>query len=174
MELSQKAYEKIDQWSHSRKKIIRPDWDITFLEQAYNWSKRSHDAETQHRAVLTTQDRRVIATGYNGFIRGINDNILPNTRLDNKYVWLLHSENNCILDCAYQGKSAKNSIMYVTGEPCLNCYQLMYQAGVVEIVYGNRSSNMINTDEDYRINVEIFLYLTKDKLKVRHVDYSGV
>jgi len=169
--LSPEALNKIHRWAfHDRQPIIKKSWDITFLEQAFLWAERSHDAQTKHGAVLTTDDHHIIATGYNGFVRNIADDILPNTR-PFKYGFMIHSEVNCILDCAYQGKSTKNSIMYVTGEPCLNCYQLMYQAGVKKVVYGNNNSHMLDTDLDYQTNVEIFLWLVKENFSVKHIDY---
>lgn len=173
-DLSCKAIDKIHYWHKQyRQTKEKEDWDITFLKQAFEWSKRSHDAQTACGAVLTTPDHHIISTGYNGFIRGIRDNVLPNLRPE-KYPWMIHAEHNAILDCAYQGKSARGSIMYVTGEPCLNCFQFMFQAGVSEIVYGNNHAVMTQTDEDYKTNVEIFLWLTREKLKVRHIDYPLV
>jgi len=172
--LSLDAIDKIMYWRDNyRGSVPAKDWDIVFLKQAFEWSTYTHDAETGHGAVLTTKDHTIISVGYNGFIRGVKDDILPNKR-PAKYPWFpLHAEVNCLLDCAKQGKSSNNSTIYVTGEPCFSCYQMLWQSGITEIVYGNKSSNMTITDDDYRTNVEIFLWLTKDKLKVRHIDYSG-
>ena len=84
---------------------------------------------------------------------------------------MIHAEHNAILDCARNGKCAEGCTVYVTGKPCLNCYQFMYQAGVVEIVYGNNDAVMTKVDEEYEANVEVFLWLTRHKLNVRYVDY---
>jgi len=171
--LSIAAKNKIQHWKQNCQKPIPPkDWDRIFLKQAFEWAKLTHDAETGHGAVLTNKDHRVIATGYNGFVRGIQDDILPNIRPE-KYPFCLHAEANAILDCARRGESTQDTIIYITGEPCFNCLQLAYQAGVKEIIYGNKSSNMLNTDIDYKTNVEIFLWLVRDKLTIRHIDYTG-
>jgi len=168
--LSKKAAEKINHWhDHCRQDKTTPDWDIIFLRQAFEWREKSHDAQTGCGAVLV-RDKRIISSGYNGFIQGIRDDVLPNLRPE-KYGFMIHSEHNAILDCARQGKSSNGCTMYVTGQPCLNCYQFMYQAGVSEIVYGNNDIKMINNDEEYETNLEIFLWLTRNKLKVRYVDY---
>lgn len=173
-ELSPKAVEKIQYWNEHSKCSIEPkDWDLIFLKQAYEWSQYTHDAETGHGAVLTTLDNRVISTGYNGFVKGIKDNVLPNKRPDKYPFFPLHAEINCLLDCARQGKSSNNTKIYVTGEPCLSCYQMLAQAGIVEIIYGNKSSHMLITDDNYKTNIEIFLWLMKDRLKVRHIDFSA-
>jgi len=174
--LSKEAIRKIKYWHKNlREDRKTPDWDTIFLRQAYEWREKSHDAQTQHGAVLV-KNKRIISSGYNGFVQGIQDDILPNLRdpsgnLNDKHVWMIHSEHSAILDCAKQGRSAEGSTMYVTGKPCLNCCQFMYQAGVVEVVYGNTLSNMIVSNPDYEINLEIFLWLAKDKFKLRYVDY---
>jgi dCMP deaminase len=170
--LTSSATDKIYYWKkHSRKEFNRPKWDTVFLSAAFETAKRSHDAQTCCGAVLTTPEHRQLCTGYNGFMRDIDDSILPNLRPD-KYTWMLHAERNVLLSCAYQGISTKGCIMYVTGEPCLDCYQHMYQAGITEIVYGDNQAVMTKTDEDYKTNVEIFLWLTRKNLKVRHVDFG--
>lgn len=173
-QLSSLAINKINKWEEtSRKERITENWDIIFLKQAFEWAKKSHDAQTQCGAVLVTKNHRIISTGYNGFIRNVEDNVLPNLRPD-KYDWMIHAEHNAILDCAFQGKSARWSTMYVTGEPCLNCYQFMYQAGVDEIIYSDNNAVMTKTDVEYKTNVEIFLWLTRKTLKTRHIPYAKI
>jgi dCMP deaminase len=164
--------DKINNWQKTRRPFPKKNWDIIFLKQAYEWSEYSHDARTKHGCVLTNRRHRVIAAGYNGFIRGIDDSVLPNYD-GAKYPFMLHSEMSCLLDCANQGKSTYNTIMYITGEPCLNCLQAMYQAGVKEIVYGNRQSVMLNSDIDYITNKAIILGLIGDKMAIRHIDYGS-
>lgn len=168
--LAIKAKVKINHWhDNCRQEKITPDWDTIFLRQAFEWREKSHDAQTGCGAVLV-KDKRIVSTGYNGFISNIRDDVLPNLRPE-KYPWMIHAEHNAILDCARQGKSAVGCTMYVTGKPCLNCYQYMYQAGVSEIVYGNNDAIMTKIDEEYETNVAIFLWLTRNNLKVRYVDY---
>lgn len=173
-ELSEEAKELIKKWKEEyRQPIIKDDWTITYLKQAFDTAKRSPDSQTQCGCVLTTPTHHIIATGYNGFIRDIDDSILPNVRPE-KYPWMIHAEHNAILQCAFLGKSSKDSIMYVTGEPCINCYQFMYQAGVTEIIYGNNDIKMTGTDPTYKVKVEIFKHLTHGKLKIRYINYPEI
>jgi dCMP deaminase len=167
-QLSKQARLKLDLWqTQYRQEKERPDWDTIFLTQAYAWKAKSHDAQTACGAVLV-RDKRIISSGYNGFIGNIDDTILPNLRPE-KYPWMIHAEHNAVLDCARQGKSSAGTTMYVTAQPCLNCYQFMWQAGIIEVVYGNDIITLTN-NEEYKTNVEIFLWLTK--LKVRHIDFQ--
>lgn len=113
---------------------MRPSKNKTFMEMAITTSKRSHDQETKVGSVLVsnkTQD--VLGTGYNGFIRGANDSILPKTRPD-KYQYIVHSEQNLICNLARRGVSTEDTTLYCTMSPCSNCARLLFQAGVTKIV----------------------------------------
>jgi deoxycytidylate deaminase len=55
------------------------DWDNMFFATATLWSRKSHDAQTQCGCVLV-KNKTIISTGYNGFIRGIDDNVLRSKR----------------------------------------------------------------------------------------------
>lgn len=138
----------------------RVSWDKMFIDICLTVAKRSHDAQTQFGAVLVNSSNEIIATGYNGFVRDIDDSVLPNLRPD-KYPFMLHAEHNALLSCARQGKSTLNTKMYITGPPCLNCFQFMYQAGVTEILYTtNNQAFMCTSDSEYKNNFNLLVELT--------------
>ena len=95
------------------------------------WSK---DPSTQVGSIAV-RNRTVIAQGYNGFPRGIND---TTTRLDNrteKYKFMVHAEMNVIYNAAENGVSLKDSTVYVYGLPvCSECAKGLIQAGIKRIV----------------------------------------
>ena len=138
--------------------IKRPLWKDFMIGLAYFISTRSHDAQTQCGAVLCNDDNEIIATGYNGFVRGIDDKALPNTR-PAKYDFMIHAEHNAILNCARQGKSTKGTTLYVTGMPCLFCLQYIHQAGIKKVIYSNQQTNMQQSDES-RQKTKAILHLT--------------
>jgi len=146
-----------------------PTWDKYFVEMAFNISKRSCDGQSHCGCVLTTKTHEILATGYNGFMRDINDTRLPNLRPE-KYPWMIHAEHNAILSCARQGKSTLDAIAYVTGEPCIYCLQYLWQAGITDIIHGTNQTSM--QDEEMDLKAEIFKYLTDHKLNIRQVDIS--
>uniref|UniRef100_A0A6M3LDS0 Putative CMP/dCMP deaminase zinc-binding n=1 Tax=viral metagenome TaxID=1070528 RepID=A0A6M3LDS0_9ZZZZ len=148
----------IEQWKKYQEPIERPSWKDLMMGLAYFVSTRSHDAQTQCGAVLCNQDNEIISTGYNGFIRGVDDNVLPNLRPD-KYEYMIHSEHNAILNCARQGKSTKDTTIYVTGMPCLQCLQYIWQAGIKKVIHCNQQTNMQQSDES-KAKSEIILSLT--------------
>ena len=128
-------------------KIERNSWDHYFILQCFLVSTRSLDAQTQHGCVLVDDNKNIVSTGYNSFIRNINDAVLPNTREFGKYTWMIHSENNAILSCSSRGQSTSGLTAYITGPPCINCLQYMYQSGIKKIIYYNQTSHMMATDE---------------------------
>lgn len=106
------------------------EWKMGFAEQA---AKKSHDAETKVGAALfNKKDGSLISIGYNGFVRNAADHLLPNKRPD-KYIYILHAEQNLIINCARNGHSMKYSELFCTMSPCVLCMRMMYNAGVTTI-----------------------------------------
>lgn len=146
-----------------RCKITRPKWIDMFLMEACFWSLRSHDAQTKCGCVLT-RDNTILSSGFNGFVRDIEDDVLPNIR-PSKYKFMIHAEHNAILNCVRHGISTLDSIAYISGKPCLNCLQYMWQSGIRRIYYTDYSTpKMIEKeDEDFKLLINLLssrLYLS--------------
>ncbi len=107
---------------------------INWMDTAEVVAQRSHDAETKVGAVLVNNTSgAIIATGFNGFVRGANDNQLPNTR-PLKYEFILHAEQNLIANCARHGISMENCTLICTLSPCKLCMRLMINCGITKVV----------------------------------------
>jgi len=132
-----------------RRPLNKIEWDHFFLREAFLWATRSHDGQTQCGCVLT-RNKTVLSTGYNGFIRNIDDSILPNLR-PHKYPFMIHAELNALLNCAYNGISTKGSTAYCTTFPCHPCFQSLYQAGIKRIVYCHAAAHMTANDKERSI-----------------------
>ena len=118
------------------------------MAQAETVSRRSHDIDTQVGGVLIKNSTwTIISTGHNGFIRGADDDNLPNTRPD-KYPYMIHAEENIITDCARHGKSTDDTTLIITMSPCVSCLRLMYQAGVNDIIFKTKY-------KDYKDNLSM-------------------
>jgi dCMP deaminase len=113
-------------------------WDEMFFSNAVLWSRKSHDIETQCGCVIV-KNKTVIATGYNGFMRDIDDLALPNTR-PAKYPFMLHAEENAIYNAAREGQSTVGSRIYITAAPCKKCLQMLWQCGIHEIYFSDLSA----------------------------------
>lgn len=113
----------------------RPDWDEYFIEMARLAAKRATCPRRQVGAVLV-KDQRLIATGYNGAVRGAphcqDDGCLM---VDGHCVRAVHAELNAILQCAVYGVSSKGAEMYCTDFPCVACAKSIVQAGITRLVY---------------------------------------
>ena len=109
-------------------------WDVRFLSFAKHISEWSKDPSTQVGAVAV-RDRRVLATGYNGFPQHIAD--LPGRLLnrEEKLLRTVHAEANIVAQAARNGVSLDGSTVYVWPFlPCNACCTLLIQAGFTRVV----------------------------------------
>lgn len=106
-----------------------------FLPIAAAVAGLSKDPDRKVGAVALNDDGMILAVGYNGFPRGINDD---RTRLENRSVKLAltsHGEANVVAQAAYAGHSLKGSTVVIHGKyPCSSCTKLLIQAGVKRII----------------------------------------
>jgi len=153
-------------WSESRIPVKRIDWTEYFILQAFFISTRSLDPQTQHGCVIVKPDKTIVSTGYNSFIGGIDDSVLPNLRPD-KYPFMIHSEQNAILSAAKNGHSTEGCCAYITGPPCTDCFQYLHQAGIIKIrCYDGNKAHMTCNDE-YDTNFEALQ-------KLSHIDIKKI
>lgn len=167
--LSENAKTQIFQWANSKVKVNRNSWDVDFILQAFLISNRSLDAQTKCGCVLV-RDKTIIGTGYNSFIRNIDDSVLPNIRPD-KYPFMIHAEHNAILNCAKNGISCEGATAYITGQPCSSCLQYMYQAGICKICYNNYEVPHMMQNKLFDAQFEILVSLMKN-LEVVTLDFD--
>ena len=109
-------------------------WDNRWLDIAQLISTWSKDPSTQF-AAIAVKDKRLIATGYNGFPRNIEDLDDRWSNREEKYKYVVHAEMNCIYNANYHNQSLKGSTMYVVGLPvCHECAKGIIQVGVTRVV----------------------------------------
>lgn len=136
--------------------MSRLTWDQYFILQAMLAAAKSKDDSTWVGVVLV-KNNSVIATGFNGFPRGVAETIRDAARLGypvsahlhertlleerwnrrpEKYRWVEHAERNAIYQAARLGISTEGSVMYfnTAGVPCSDCMRACIQAGVKEFV----------------------------------------
>lgn len=101
-------------------------------------SKRSHDSETQVGCILVSnKSSAILATGFNGFVRGARDSVLPNKRPE-KYSFMVHAEQNLIANCARHGISMEDCTIISTMSPCEKCMRLLFQCGITKVITKNK------------------------------------
>ncbi|MBX6377606.1 MAG: dCMP deaminase family protein [Clostridia bacterium] len=96
---------------------------------------RSTCPRRQVGAVLV-RERRVIATGYNGSLPGLEHCEDVGCQMEDGHcVRCVHAELNALLQCAATGQASAGSTLYCTDFPCLHCAKALVQAGVLRVVY---------------------------------------
>ena len=110
-------------------------WDKKYIRLAREISTWSKDPSTCIGAVAVGEKGQLLAQGYNGFPRGIEDS---QERLNNrkeKYKYVVHAEMNCIYNATYNGVSLNGSTIYIYGLPvCSECAKGLIQVGVKRVV----------------------------------------
>jgi dCMP deaminase len=112
---------------------MRIDWDEFYLKMADMIASRSKDRSAKIGAVLV-RDNAVISMGYNGFPRGLDDNVETRHERPAKYSYTEHGERNSIYNAAKQGISTQGATMYTQGFPCADCARACIQAGITKVV----------------------------------------
>lgn len=104
-----------------------------YYDRAVATSSASPDPSTKVGALLIHgESGAVIAEGYNGFIRGADDDKLPTTRPE-KYDYIIHAETNLLCNAVRHGISTNNCVLFCTISPCIKCMRMLYQAGIKEV-----------------------------------------
>ncbi|KAK9486418.1 cytidine deaminase-like protein [Lipomyces starkeyi] len=135
---------------------LRPSWDAYFMELANLAARRSNCMKRRVGCVLV-RGKRVIATGYNGTPRGIeNCNEGGCTRCNSGGTdgsnlgtcLCLHAEENALMESGRE-RIADESVLYCNTCPCLTCSIKIVQMGLKEVVYSrsysmdDKSSNVL-------------------------------
>ena len=95
----------------------------------------SKDPSTKVGALALDDNFNIVATGFNGFPRGVSDD--PSRYEDRavKLKLVSHAEQNLIAQAAYGGRSLRGATMLVSSLfPCSNCAKSIIQSGVVRII----------------------------------------
>jgi len=107
-------------------------YDKAYLKMAREWGNLSY-CKRRKVGALIVKDRMIISDGYNGTPTGM-ENICEDEENYTKW-YVLHAEANAIMKVASSTQSCSGATLYVTLSPCKDCSKLIYQAGIVRVVY---------------------------------------
>lgn len=103
-------------------------WPIRFMQQARLIAQSSKDPSTKTGCVIVDQRNRVVAQGFNGFPRGVEDSA---ERLEDravKYKLVVHAETNAVI---FAQRDLTGCTAYVwPWMPCASCAGVLIQAGI--------------------------------------------
>lgn len=119
------------------------NWDRHFMAKARLNADMS-TCRTRRVGAVATIGRRQLADGFNGNLPGAvhcvdggcvrcQNRAFSGEDLDRCVC--VHAEQNIVAWCARRGIALDGATVYVTTQPCSDCYKLMISAGIVEIVY---------------------------------------
>ena len=125
----------------------RPSWNAYFMQLADVVATRSNCIRRSVGAVLV-QDKRIIATGYNGTPHGIKNcddggctrcvdrdsGKLKSGEREEMCV-CIHAEQNAVIQAALHGVSTKGAFLYTTIPPCSQCAKILINAGIKNVLY---------------------------------------
>lgn len=109
-------------------------WDSFFLQMTNLVAQKSKDRSTKVGAVIVGPDNEVRSVGYNGFPRGVDDDVEARHQRPAKYLYTEHAERNALYNALRAGISVKGCRMYLSYTPCHDCARGVIQAGIAEIV----------------------------------------
>ena len=121
----------IEEKVEERSGRFRPHVYETFMNIAREFERRSTCLRNQFGAIIVTHDfTQIVAIGYNGAYKGGPNHCIS---LQQGKCGCVHSEENCIIKFPYG--MHKNTIMFVTGNPCIKCATLIINAGIDKVIY---------------------------------------
>jgi dCMP deaminase len=110
-------------------------YDERYLELAKHIAGWSKDPSTGVGAVAIGNKGQVLAQGYNGFPRGVEDSKARYADKNIKYRYVVHAEMNCIYNAGYNGASLDGATLFVYGLPvCNECAKGIIQTGILRVV----------------------------------------
>jgi len=124
----------------------RPDWDHYFMNIAEQVKLRCTCMSAKKGAVIV-KEKMILSSGYNGTPKGIQHCTSGGCqRCTSRHLGKMksgvyaepciccHSEENAIVQAAYNGVTTQGAIMYTTFTPCTNCAKMIINAGIIEVV----------------------------------------
>ena len=126
---------------------MKPKFVDYYMKIAEVTSSLSYAKRLQVGAVIV-KDNQILATGYNGMPSGWEnvcetevietyagfEGAILNTKLVTKPE-VLHAETNAIAKVSQSTESSKDSTLFCTHAPCIECAKLIYQSGITTLYY---------------------------------------
>tara|TARA_B110000503_G_scaffold79919_1_gene122591 strand:+ start:832 stop:1299 length:468 start_codon:yes stop_codon:yes gene_type:complete len=151
-------------------------WDQRYINLAKEVSTWSKDPSKQIGAVVIGSKGQVLSQGYNGFPRGVSDDIKNYEDRSIKYKMVVHAEMNCIYNASFTGTSLNGATLYVYGLPiCSSCAKGIIQVGIKEVVMLKSDSRIpITTFVESKTNWDEEWFWSKRMFDEAEVSYRTI
>ena len=107
-------------------------YDKAYLKMALEWGELSY-CKRRKIGALIVKDKMIISDGYNGTPTGF-ENFCEDDKGYTKW-YVLHAEANAIAKVSSSTQSTKGATLYITLSPCKECCKLIFQSGIIRVVY---------------------------------------
>ena len=108
---------------------------LKFLPIVKAVAELSKDPSTKVGCIALDGSRNIVATGYNGFPRGVNDDPARYSDRPTKYKLISHAEQNVVAQAALAGRSLAGTTVILSAlYPCSSCAKSLIQAGVKRVI----------------------------------------
>lgn len=141
-------------------------WDTRWMDMAKLVASWSKDRSRHAGAVIVDVRNVLVSIGWNGFPRGIDDNVEARHERPLKYAWTEHAERNALYNAAANGHPTKGCTMYLQWFPCADCARAIIQSGIVELVCVQPDWDDPTWGADFLITKEM---LSESGVKVRFI-----
>jgi dCMP deaminase len=114
----------------------RVSWEVYFMNIAKEVGTRS-TCNRKHVGAVIVRGKTILATGYNGSIRGLAHCDEAGHEMDNTHcVRTIHAEANAIVQAARHGVRIEDSEIYITASPCYDCFKMIANVGIRKMYFG--------------------------------------
>lgn len=111
--------------------MITPKWDKRFMELAKMAATWSKDRSTGVGAVIVNDKKKVLSIAYNGFPRGVDDDVESRHVRPEKNHYVVHAERNALDEAE---TSLEGATIYCTFFTCATCAHGIIQKGLKRVV----------------------------------------
>ncbi|KKR46681.1 MAG: hypothetical protein UT82_C0009G0045 [Parcubacteria group bacterium GW2011_GWB1_40_14] len=139
----------------------RLSWDKYFMEIAKIVAKRS-TCDRRNVGAVIVKDKNILSTGYNGSPKGLpHCDEAGHEMSDGHCVRTIHAEANALIQAAKHGVAVDGAVMYLTDSPCYDCFKMLVNSGIKEVVYGEYY------DSRYGSSSKVLKLAKKARIKIR-------
>ena len=133
----------------------RPTWDEYYMNIAEAVSLRGECRRRQIGAIIV-KDHAIVGEGYNGAPPGeksclegacprAESETPPNSNYAESGCHVIHAETNALFRTSWADMN--ESTMYVTAEPCKDCWPKIRATGISLVIYKNVDGNLVQKNK---------------------------
>jgi dCMP deaminase len=118
-----------------------------YMDVAERFAQLSTARRLQVGAIVVKNDR-IVSIGYNGMPSGWDNNCEEEMKWPNGHIAhlktkpeVIHAEANAIAKLAKSSESGKDSVMFLTHAPCMDCAKQIYTAGIKNVYFRSQYRN---------------------------------